>query len=266
MIITLTICYNNHDVVEKSIDRYYEFCYYKPDIHFIVDNEYPLNKDQLKETLKKLSYKYGCIILEPNKNLGIKNGANWGLDQLYLNDNDKIILYDSNAYPLNKNFDKALIDVLENNEDIVGACLTRKNINNLERKQDKNFKYSYFDDANYFFGSSIGIFNYFIHKHLKFDIDLFNNNYGDAVNLHDSKLKRLVKNMNKKVIFLSDFNEDLGFYNKYQDNDYTKYKTLAINYSLSNFTLEEYILNKNKYNKLSLINSHIKKINGFNLF
>jgi hypothetical protein len=263
MIITLTVCYNNFTVIEKSIDRYYELCYYKPDIHFILDNEYPLNKDRLKETLKKISHKYDCLILEPNKNLGIKNGTNWALDQISLSDNDKIIIYDSNAYPITKHFDKALIDVLENNEDIVGVCLTGGSsyTNNLEKLYDKYSKHYYFSENNFNMGSSIGVFNYYIHKQLKYDIDLYNNYYGDAINLPDSKLKKLLKKIDKKMIFLSDYNENLKFYFNQEDKEYINYKIIAQINSLNDFNLEKYLLNKNKYNKISLINYKIKKIN-----
>lgn len=262
MKITLTVCYNNYSVLEKSIDRYYEFCYYKPDIHFLVDNEYPLNKSRVKEVLKKISNKYGCVILEPNLNLGIKDGSNWALDHLSLQDEDKIILYDSNAYPLTKHFDKALIDLLENNKDVVGACLTRKNINDLEKIKDKYTNYYYYEDTDYFFGSSVGIFNYFIHKQFKFDMDLFNKYYGDVVNVHQAKLKKRAQKMNKRVLFLSDFHEDLNFYRVQEDIDYVNYKKIVGLLSYKDFSLEDYILNKDKYNKLSSVNNIIKKTNG----
>jgi hypothetical protein len=263
MIITLTICYNNHVVFEKCIDRYYELCYYKPDIHFIVDNQYPINKEKVKEVLKKISHKYGCIILEPNKNIGMKKGVNWALDHLSLNDNDKIMIYDSNAYPLTTHFDKALIDVIDNNEDIVGACLTSANhTNRLEKLYDKYFKHYYFSDNNFNFGTSIGIFNYFIHKHLKYDINLYNDYYGDAINVPDSKIIKLIKKMNKKIIFLSDFNENLKFFHHQEDKDYLRYKQISEIAFLKNFTLDEFILNKHKYNKISLINYEIKKLNS----
>ena len=267
MIVVITLCYNNHEVLEKSIDRYYQLCSSKPDIHFLVDNEYPLHKEKYKETLKKLSIKYGCHVLQPYQNLGMKDGCLWAIDQLALYDNDKIIFYDSNAYPDTLNFDKALLDVLDD-ESIGASCLTKKDIN-LESLTDFSGRYKFYNDVNVnernFFNSSIGCFPFYLHKKIKFQINLFSKNYGDIVNEKDSIVKRMVKDMNKKIVFLTDYNESNFYFsrNGYEDKDYSIYKKILLSKkNYLDFSFENYLLNKDKYNNLSHINYHIFKVNG----
>jgi hypothetical protein len=58
MKIVLTICYNNAYVMQESVNRYYEMCYERPDLHILVDNEYPLEKEKSKEMIKTLAERY----------------------------------------------------------------------------------------------------------------------------------------------------------------------------------------------------------------
>ena len=267
MIVTLTLCYNNDQVLEKSIDRYYQLCHHKPDVHFLVDNEYPLNKEKYKETLKRLSHKYGCTILEPQKNLGMKNGSNCAINHLSLDDNDKIIFYDSNSYPNTQNFDDVLIKILDN-ENFGASCLTKENIS-LDILTDKYSGHNYYNDSlakiRNFFGSSIGCFPFYIHKQIYFNIDLFSKNYGDIVNENNSMIKQLFNKLNKKIAFLSDYHElnNYFIFNRTEDENYSTYKfILASKLSFRDFSFEDYLINKNRYNRLSPLNHKILKING----
>lgn len=267
MIVTLTLCYNNHLVLEKSIDRYYQLCYNRPDIHFLVDNEYPLNKEQYKETLKRLSFKYGCVILEPEKNLGMKNGSNWAISQLSLNHNDKIIFYDSNSYPNTQDFDKSLISILDN-DDFGASCLTKEKIS-LPIISDKYSKENYYDDSlvrvRNFFGSSVGCFPFYIHELIHFNIDLFSSNYGDIVNENDSMIKQLFRKMNKRIAFLSDYHEFNNYFTFHgiEDKNYSLYKMiLGSKLNSRDFSFDDYLINKKEYNRLSSVNHKILKMNG----
>jgi hypothetical protein len=264
MNITLTLCYNNSKTLEKSIDRYYEMCYQKPDAHYLVDNEYPLKKDEVKETIKKLSDKYGCTVLEPKKNLGLRQGLLWGLEQAKLNDDDKVIIYDSSDYPITKNFDKALLEILSLNEDIVGVTLSNKKLTeNLEKIKDQNSGYYYFEGNEKSFGSSIVAFKHFINKYTQAEILPINNYFGDGNNTH-SKLKTIITNMNKRYVVLSDYNEEPHFltFQGTEDPEYFMYKQISIRTRFKEFSFEEYLTKMDTYNKTSQINAEINILNN----
>jgi hypothetical protein len=231
MIITATVCYNNPKVIEESINKYYELCYNKPDIHYILNDSYPLQKEKIKETLKKLSDKYGCVILESETNLGLQKGLLYldsELNKTILNikETDVIILYDSNSYPLTKDFDKALIECFKNPE-IGIATLSPEIIKDTSSiKKDSITNYNYTEEPSFY--TSITSLTYKAHLMVQANFNMFSKTYGDGSALL-SNVKNIIAKNNLKYVALTDYKEKMFYFNNKEDIEYVKYKKFILN-------------------------------------
>jgi hypothetical protein len=244
-------------------------CYKRPDIHALVDNEYPLNKEEYKKTIKRLCDKYNCTLLEPKRNLGLKQGGVWVLDQIKFKEDDKIMFYDSNTYPLTKNFDKALFDIIDG-KNIIASLLTFKKHNELEKFKDEKTGYLYYNFIDSLATSSVVTFMYSLHLIVKAtNVYNYSSNYGDGFNLPISKIKinRILSELNKKAVFLCDFHESFKHLREYEDKLYVSYKQLMDSKSTyKDITFEDYIINYKLYDQLSKSNDNIRLFSGENLF
>lgn len=229
MIITTTISYNNPTVLKECIDRYYELCYDKPDYHVVLDNNYPLYKEELKEVFNYISKKYGCLIYNSGENLGIRKGSFYLFEQFSkikeIQKDDVIIFYDSNSYPLTKNFDKALNEILQNSE-IGICCLTEKKEKNLEIIIDPifNYKYTYNNLSNE--ASAICSIPYRTHLLTLCNYNMFSDTYGDGANYE--LIENILKNNNLKLAYLLDYKEDNDYFNNKEDLKYIQYKNFLL--------------------------------------
>lgn len=258
MIYTGTLCYNNPKVVEESIDRYYELCYDKPDAHYILNDCYPLHKEELKETLKRLSDKYGCIILESDKNLGIKEGSLFIMDTINkdrsFNEDDIGIMYDSNCYPLTKNFDKALVDVYKNKN--IGICsLSPINAQNDNIIKDELSDLNYIEHINFY--TAITSFTYKAHSIIQASFNMFSKTYGDGSNLL-STLKEKISINGLKYVALTDYKEDMKYFRDKEDSIYVKYKQFILNIKPKDYISFNDFLNLN-YDEISYVKTNINK-------
>jgi len=231
MIITVTGCYNNPKVIEESIDKYYELCYNKPDAHCILNDSYPLHKDEIKKTLKRLSDKYGCIIFESQTNLGLKKGllyleSEFKKQIMDVKETDIIIVYDSNCYPLTKHFDKALTECF-NNPQIGIATLSPEIISDTSSiKKDEITNYNYTEKPSFF--TSITSFTYKTHLIVQADFNMFSKTYGDGSVLLTNIQKKIYEH-NLKYIALTDYKEKMSYFNNKEDEQYLKYKKFILN-------------------------------------
>ena len=229
MIITATVCYNNPKVIEESINKYYELCYNKPDIHYILNDSYPLHKEEIKETLKKLSDKYGCVILESETNLGLQKGLLY-IDKESKKQNmknwDIMIVYDSNSYPLTKNFDKPLVECFNNTE--IGACTLSPSIINESTliNKDAITNYNYTEKPSFF--TSITSFTYKTHSIVQANFNMFSKTYGDGSVLL-SNIQKIMYQHNLKYIALTDYKEEMFYFTNKEDIEYVKYKKFILN-------------------------------------
>jgi hypothetical protein len=232
----------------------------------LVHKEY---HQKYKETIKRLSNKYNFILLEPKKNLGLKQGGIWALDQIKFKEDDKIMFYDSNCYPLTKNFDKALFDIIDG-ENIIASLLTLQEHNELEKFKDKITGYLYYNFIDSLAMSSVVTFMYSLHLVVKgTNVHNYSNNYGDGFNLPISKIKinKILSELNKKAVFLCDFHESFTYLKKYEDNLYILYKKLMNKRSTyKDITFEDYIINYKLYNQLSKSNDNVRLFSGENSF
>jgi len=248
MNITVTISYNNNKVLRESIENYYNFCYSKPDYHIILNNHYPLFKDELEKEFKSISEDFGCLIFDYGKNIGVKNGMYFIANELNkiqeIKEDDKILFYDSNSCPITKNFDKALFDILD--DDSVGMASLLNNEDKQEYKTEFILGYNTTNEANSI--SSINSMKYKQRKILENSFYVFSESYMDLTN-HPISKQELNKN-SLKMIHLVDFKEKIGSSTK-EDFEYLRYKKLASSFIGSKFSFEDFLFNKTSFGSIN---------------
>ena len=265
-LITATISYNNPKVLKESIDKYYELCYDKPNYHFVLNNNYPLHLEEQKEVFDYISKEYGCIVYNSGKNLGLKQGSMYLFNEVgkfhNFKDDDVFIFYDSNSYPITKNFDKALTEVFKNRE--IGICsLTNKKrpIENII--QDKITNYNYYLNTVTSNISSITSFTYKTHLMVLFNFYMFSETYGDGSNYTNTS--EIINKHNLKFVILNDYEENINYLSSKQDFEYVKYKEFIIAVQPKDYISFDKYLELKLYNKIknyTKINKNISLFTG----
>lgn len=111
----LTISYHNEAISEIAYKQLNNTCSGTP--VYLLDNNYPLTKD--KDHVRNICDKYGFKYFNAGENLGLHEGYNYLAKQC---DDEIIILYDGDSYPITNEWDKALENV-HLRPDIVWASL-----------------------------------------------------------------------------------------------------------------------------------------------
>ena len=263
MIHIITISYNNADVLENSIERYYELCYYKNVHHVIADMDYPLHRDKTKQKIFDISKKYGLEIVEGNKNLGMFALTNL-IAQCNCQPDDYIIVYDSNCYPITEHFDKMLIDSLKFENTSI-SCATQEN--ELDYTLKDNIKYSTVNEVNKKYKkivqNSIGAIQYKNHLMIPYEANQkkFSKKYSDLVFSLNENSNKVGMEMN----YVLNCNENFYFLQNFEDNKYLKYKNY-IKGVLNEISFEEFLENdiyeKHAYNVSHGISEKIKLFSG----
>lgn len=110
--ITLAFC--NPRILTRSIEAFHRTrC---PDMaleHFIIDQHYPLHRNDTLQALDSLEKRFHVKRLDPGRNLGLHHGINWALENLGLHDDDIVIGYDGDSVPLAHGWDRALVRAIE---------------------------------------------------------------------------------------------------------------------------------------------------------
>lgn len=253
MLFVATISYNNPKVIKESIDHYYEMCSVEPDYHFILNNHYPLHKEELKETFNYFETKYRCKVFDAGSNIGMIGGLDYLLNELYkkttTKDNDFGIFYDSNAYVVSKNFDKALLDVAKDSK-FAGSVLTSKNKNYDNLPQLSSSNYNYYESINGKDKNSVICLskkNYLKYKNYYFS---FSDSYIDFTNAES--LKNALKENNVTLAYLSDYKENVEYFTLKEDHQYLNYKnTLILLKTKNNISFEDYLKNYDSFVKIN---------------
>lgn len=109
----ITLAFSNPRIIATSIKAFYETRNQSLhlDGHFIVDQHYPLHRDEMRETLSAIPQLYR--LLDPGRNLGLHDGFNWALAQIKPKREDIIIGYDCDSLPISQGWDMALVRAIE---------------------------------------------------------------------------------------------------------------------------------------------------------
>jgi hypothetical protein len=109
----LTISYHNEATVKRSYEQLAKTIKDTPMEVFLLDNNYPLNKNS--SFVYKICHDLGFTYINLGENVGLQAGYNFLLNATKDKGN-KVILFDGDCYPETKGWNKALFDVLDSEE------------------------------------------------------------------------------------------------------------------------------------------------------
>lgn len=111
----ITLAFSNPQILAHSMKAFYQTrnLDLKIDSHIIVDQHYPLYREEVVKELKMQNLINGQTILDPGRNLGLHDGFNWALGQIKPKPEDIIIGYDADSMPVEKGWDMALVRAIE---------------------------------------------------------------------------------------------------------------------------------------------------------
>lgn len=125
----VTLCYNKPEIIRLSVEQMRRTLHGGlPIEHLMVDQRYPLpDKDSVSKEIAQIAKNTGARLLEPGKNLGLHHGLNWALQTVGMRDEDIVIGYDGDSWPIESGWDMALVTALIADQKTVWASLWGKN-------------------------------------------------------------------------------------------------------------------------------------------
>lgn len=120
----ITMCFNRPDIIMESLAQCRATIGDIDYRHILIDNYYPLpNKADNHRTLCKLHGTAKYEVLDAGRNLGLHGGFNWACAQLPLKDDDIVIGYDPDSYPVTNGWGMALITAIKFGGNVAWASL-----------------------------------------------------------------------------------------------------------------------------------------------
>lgn len=111
----ISLGYNNAAVMKAGIGRMYETMALKPEefTHVILDQHYPIRRSEVLNLFDGFRKNYGATVMDAGSNLGLHHGWNWVCDRLPLEEEDVVIGYDPDSWPVQPGWDLAMVDALQ---------------------------------------------------------------------------------------------------------------------------------------------------------
>lgn len=101
-------------ILRQGIERLYQTRNKDlPVTHWLVDHHYPIDRETNKRKYSHIAEDYDLRLITPEKNLGLHGGMNWACAQIQPADNDIILMYDPDSYPLDLGWDMAIVRAME---------------------------------------------------------------------------------------------------------------------------------------------------------
>ena len=107
--LTISMAYGPPKIIQTSIAQFYRTTQV-PTEHLIVDQCWPLDREEMEHVFGYLAREYGCKVVRPGRNLGLAKGFNWALEQVPFPDNGGVIGYDPDSWPVTPGWDRAMCD------------------------------------------------------------------------------------------------------------------------------------------------------------
>lgn len=104
----LTLGFMNWKIIARSFEQLYRTKTIEWD-HLVLDQHYPLNEKENRESLKAICEEHGATLFDAGKNLGLHEGINYLLKQTQA---QAVIGYDPDSFPLKIGWDDAITKVL----------------------------------------------------------------------------------------------------------------------------------------------------------
>lgn len=109
---TITTCHTRKEVFTACLDKYYETATHETE-HYILDHHYPVDYWQTRHAILDVAEKWKLKVVSNPKNVGGHEGYNWVFRQLPIGDDDFVIGFDSDSWPMHKGWDSAMIQALQ---------------------------------------------------------------------------------------------------------------------------------------------------------
>lgn len=107
MIYAVTLVHHNERQFKPSIERFYEALSGSLEIrHLVLWQHYPLQPR--RDILEELQKRYNFELHDVGHNLGLKRGINHLLSKIDLQNDDFVLGYDADSYPVSPGYDMAL--------------------------------------------------------------------------------------------------------------------------------------------------------------
>lgn len=126
---TITLGFGPAKMIRQSFIRYYETRNKElPFTHVLVDQHYPINKEENRKEIAEICKEFGVAIVDPGKNLGLHEGFNWAMRKLEMKPEDIMICFDPDSYPVTPGWDMALVRAILGDPEkrIAWASVTNK--------------------------------------------------------------------------------------------------------------------------------------------
>lgn len=270
----ITLCYNNLNIITKSIEQYYALCKNSPDVHFFVDNNYPIEKEKTSQGIEELAKKYNGRYINLGKNLGIREGLKTVYQSFDFQDNDRILFYDSNANPLTKDFDDYLYKILDTEQYAYSATTFPINAKivpdydelQIEFEKDPIHGIEFFKNKPELqripgVFSTIGCYRFAMTKIVDVNFfDMYNVFFGELLNTYN-RVKETINNSGMEPVYLKNVNENFEL-TKLEDSLYRRYKIFIGSLRpFNHIPFEEFIQKPQLINTELLINNQVSAVN-----
>lgn len=115
----------NPVIIEKSLERFYATkSPHLPVEHHILFQHYPINKEAQRPEIERICKRFNIELHDAGRNLGLHEGFNFLFKRLQPNDDEVIIGYDPDSWPIGEGWDLALVrTILGSGGEIVWSSL-----------------------------------------------------------------------------------------------------------------------------------------------
>jgi hypothetical protein len=111
-VVTITTCHARAEVLKCGLNRYYETATL-PTEHYILNHHYPIDYWGTVRAIVDICERHRCKLVSNPKNIGGHEGFNWVFNQLEIADDDIVIGYDPDTYPMHKGWDAAMVGAIQ---------------------------------------------------------------------------------------------------------------------------------------------------------
>lgn len=103
----VTLTHTDLSLLESSLKSFYETATGGYE-HILLDHHWPIDYWAHRHAILRLAEKYGCKVMSNYENVGGHGGLNWVMRNLPLADDDLVMNFDGDSFPVNPGWDVAM--------------------------------------------------------------------------------------------------------------------------------------------------------------
>lgn len=110
MVVAITLGFLSASLLNDSFEAFYATKNpLQPLRHYLLDQHYPIDKDRNRAEIRRVCEKFGVTVIDAGCNLGLHDGFNWALKKVVTPEDDIVIAYDGDSFPVGQGWDMALV-------------------------------------------------------------------------------------------------------------------------------------------------------------